>query len=170
VTVKSTGKRPSASGKARPARQRARDKPKVIDRILDFPYRKLFGLSGQLTIASFVLVILVVKFVTGINTVTLDPMTCELAWVDTVYKPFHKQRILANTQSELTKLMAEKQTALWQINAGRNPFPSTGNGNVAGAKRINKDKFFWRSYAVNLEKERVAISTCLRRLPTYSFD
>lgn len=170
MAIKPTRKRPSATGQPRPPQRRRRDAPKLIDRILDFPYRKLFGLTGQLVIASVVLIGLVVKFIVGINTVTLDPLTCELAWVDSVYKPFHKQRILANTRRELSRLLAEKQTALWQINDGRNPFPSTNSGNVAGAKRINKDKFFWRSYAANLKKEHLAISNCLRRLPTYTFD
>lgn len=166
-----TGERPPERRTARSKRRRAVAAPSLTDRILDFPYRKLFGPRGRLVIASAVVLLLAVKFVTGIQSVTLDPLTCELAWVDRVYEPLHEQRILANTRREFSDLLAEKQKALWAIQAGRNPLPAAAEGNVAGGeRRINKDKFFWRTYAANLEKERVAISACLRRLPTYRFD
>ena len=142
----------------------------MIDRVLDYPYRRLFGVKGCLVIASMVVAALGVRYATGLATVTLEPTSCELAWTDTAYRLFHKERILANTQREFPRLLAETQTALWAVNAGRDPFPSKTAGNVAAPKRIDKDKFFWRSYAINLEKERVAIGDCLRRLPTYRFD
>lgn len=144
--------------------------PKLIDKILDYPYGKLFGLRGQLVIGSVIIVVLVIRFFTGISTVTLDPLTCKLAWADEVYELFHKQRILLNTRYELNRLLAEKQTALRQINDGRSPFSSPSDGNVVRAKKINKDKFFWRSYANNLRKENTAIIKCMGRLPTYRFD
>ncbi|MDA0340329.1 MAG: hypothetical protein O3B74_01880 [Proteobacteria bacterium] len=141
----------------------------MTDRILDYPYGKLFGWVGQLVIASVVLVGLVVKFITGIDSVALDMRTCELAWYDGVYKPFHKDRILANTRRDLNKLMVEKQTMLYQINLGRNPYASSTDGNVVGGRKINKDKFFWKASAENLKKDRLAIGNCLRRLPAYDF-
>lgn len=161
-------RRPPAGRAAR--RAGGRRPPTLIDRILDFPYRRLFGRTGRLVIAGVVLVLLAVKFVTGIDTVGLDPATCELAWADKVYQPFFKARILANSRRDLSQQLADKQATLWQIKAGRNPFPSDSGGNVARVRTINPDKFFWRSYASNLESEIAAISDCLRRLPTYRFD
>jgi len=158
------------SGGRPPAPERGPREPALIDRILNFPYRRLFGTRGRLVIAAVVLTVLGGRFVTGIGSVTLDPATCRLAWADNVYRLFHQDRILANTQRELTRLLAEKQTALWAVNAGRDPFPSKGEGNVATVKRIDNSKFFWRAYAANLEKDRVAIGDCLRRLPGYRFD
>ena len=155
---------PGRNRRPRPPRE-----TRLIDRILDFPYRRLFGLTGSVVMASVVVVALGTRFAIGIATVTLQPSTCTLAWADNVYRPFHEHRILANTQRELPRLLAEKQTALWAVNAGRDPFPAKGTGNVASAQRIDKDKFFWRAYAANLEKDIVAISDCLRRLPTYRF-
>ena len=152
-----------------PASRRGLRKPELIDRILSFPYRRLFGLKGCLVIAAAVAMTAGSRFVAGIGTVTLDPATCRLAWADHVYRPFHEQRILANTQRDFNRLLAEKQTALWAINAGRDPFPSKGGGNVATVEGIDNGKFFWRAYAANLEKERAAISDCLRRLPAYRF-
>ena len=169
MNARSTGRQAAAPGPSRKP-PRGRREPRLIDRIVDYPYRKLFGLRGQLVIASVILIGLSAKFVIGINTVSLDPMTCELAWTDAVYRPFHKDRILANTQRKLTALLVETQTELWQVNAGRNPFGSTGGGNVVGADKINTDKFFWRAYAENLKKKRIAVSNCLGRLPTYTFD
>lgn len=165
MAAKTTG-----SAGAGPGAGRGRRKPRLIDRIVDFPYRRLFGLKGCAVLAAVVLVVLGVRFVTGIATVTLDPMTCELAWTDAPYRLFHEQQILANTRRELPRLLAEKQTALWAIRAGRDPFASKADGNVARIKRIDKDKFFWRSYAENLEKQRAAIGECLHRLPAYRFD
>lgn len=163
MAIRPTGGRPTGP-------RRGPRKPELIDRILAFPYRRLFGLKGLTVIATVVLAAAGIRFVAGIGTVTLDPATCRLAWTDAVYKPFHRDRILANTQREFNRLLAEKQTALWAINAGRDPFPSRSEGNVATVKRIDNTKFFWRAYAANLEKERVAIGDCLRRLPGYRFD
>lgn len=137
---------------------------------MDYPYARLFGWKGQLVIASVVLIGLAVKFVVGINTVTLDPMSCQLAWSDGVYKLFHKERILANTRHELNALMREKQTLIYQVNSGRNPYASSTDGNVVNSRKINKNKFFWKSFLKNLKKERLAIGNCLRQLPNYKFD
>ena len=137
----------------------------MIDRILDYPYRRLFGLRGQLVIGSVILLALVTKFFTGIDSVTLDPMSCALSGFDHVYKPFHKDRILANTRVALSKLMVEKQTILRQVNDGRNPFPSVTDGNIVRARKIDKNKFFWRSYIANLKKENLAIVKCLSARP-----
>lgn len=137
---------------------------------MDYPYARLFGWKGQLVIASVVLIGLAVKFVVGINTVTLDPMSCQLAWSDGVYKLFHKERILANTRHELNALMREKQTLIYQVNSGRNPYASSTDGNVVNSRKINKNKFFWKSFLENLKKERLAIGNCLRQLPNYKFD
>jgi hypothetical protein len=157
-----------APNTGRPRRRRA--KPKLIDRILDYPYGRLFGLKGQLVIALVILIGLAVKFVVGINTVSLDPMTCQLAWSDGVYKIFHKDQILVNTRRELNKLMTEKQTLIYQVNSGRNPYESTTDGNVRNARKINKNKFFWKSFLANLKKERLAVGNCLGKLPNYKFE
>ncbi len=145
-------------------------KPRLIDRIVDYPYRRLFGVKGCTVIAVVVLTVVAIRYAVGIRTVTLDPMSCELAWSDAPYQPFFKQRILENTRIELGRQIAEKQTVLWAIQAGRDPFPSKADGNVARIRRIDKDKFFWRTYAKNLEDEIAAMSACLQRLPTYRFD
>lgn len=141
----------------------------MIDRILDYPYGGLFGLKGQLVIALVILIGLAVKFVVGINTVALNPLSCELAWVDGVYKVFHKDDILANTRRDLNKLMTEKQTLIYQVNSGRNPYASATDGNVRNARKINKNKFFWVAFLANLRKEHLAIGNCLRKLPNYDF-
>jgi hypothetical protein len=158
---------PPTKGSSPPPRARRRAKPKLIDRILDYPYGKLFGLKGQLVIALVVVIGLTLKFVLGINTVALDPLTCELAWSDGVYKVFHKENILANTRRDLNKLMTEKQTLIYQVNSGRNPYASSTDGNVRNSRKINKNKFFWKSFLANLKKERLAIGGCLRKLPNY---
>ncbi|MEQ9329812.1 hypothetical protein [Thalassobaculum sp.] len=145
-------------------------KPRLIDRIVDYPYRRLFGVTGCTVIVLVILAITVARYAFGIATVTLDPRTCELAWKDAPYKLFHKEGILENTRRELGRLTAEKQKVLWDIQAGRDPFPSKGDGNVARIKRIDNDKFFWRAYAQNLEKDLAAMGECLHRLPTYRFD
>lgn len=145
-------------------------KPRLIDRIVDYPYRRLFGVTGCTVIVVAILTIVAVRYVVGVATVTLDPATCELAWTDAPYKPFVKERILENTRRELSRQIAEKQKALWDIRAGRDPFPSKSNGNVARVKRIDNGKFFWRSYAENLEKQVAAMGACLHRLPAYRFD
>ena len=145
-------------------------KPRLIDRIVDYPYRRLFGVTGCTVIVLAILAVTAVRYAVGVSTVTLDPRTCELAWTDAPYKLFHQQGILENTRRELGRLTAEKQKVLWDIQAGRDPFPSKGDGNVARIKRIDNDKFFWRAYAQNLEKDLAAMGECLRRLPTYRFD
>ena len=150
--------------------RRGRPKPGLVDRIFDYPYRRLFGVKGCAVIVLVVLMATATRYAVGVGTVMLDPMTCELAWTDVPYKPFVKHRILDNTRRELSRLTAEKQKVLWAIQAGRDPFPSKSGGNVARIKRIDNDKFFWRSYAQNLEKELGAMSTCLHRLGTYRFD
>jgi hypothetical protein len=160
---------PPTDEPSRPPRARRRPEPKMIDRILDYPYGNLFGWKGQIVIASVILIGLVVKFVVGINTVALDPMTCELAWSDGVYKIAHKDRILVNTRRDLNKLMTEKQTLIYQVNSGRNPYASATDGNVRNSRKINKNKFFWKSFLANLKKERLAIGNCLRKLPNYNF-
>ncbi|GHD61762.1 hypothetical protein GCM10017083_49560 [Thalassobaculum fulvum] len=156
----------------RPTRGHGRTarRPRLIDRIVDYPYRRLFGVKGCSVIALVVLAAVAIRYTVGIGTVTLDPMTCRLAWTDAPYKPFFKERILQNTRRELGRQVAEKQKALWDIRAGRDPFPAKASGNVAGIRRIDNDKFFWRAYAQNLETEIAAISDCLRRLPGYRFD
>ena len=53
-----------------------------------------------------------VKFVTGIDGVSLDSRTCQLAWYNSVYEPFHKGSILANTWRCFNKVMVETQTML----------------------------------------------------------
>lgn len=155
---------PNGDRRPRPARE-----ARLIDRVLDFPYRRLFGLKGCLVIAVCVLAVLGVRFVTGIATVTLDPTTCRLAGLNVVYKPFHQQRILENTQQALQRQIGEKQTALWAVRAGRDPF-APKDAAITAARTIDRDKFFWRSYAANLEKEIQAIGDCLRKLPDYRFD
>jgi hypothetical protein len=44
----------------------------------------MFCLKGRLVIAAVIVIGLAVKLVVGINTVTLDPMTCELAGIDSI--------------------------------------------------------------------------------------
>ena len=149
-----------SSENPRPRQRRRRIEPKLIDRILDYPYGRLFGWKGQLVIALVVLIGLSVKFVVGINTVALDPMTCKLAWSDGVYKIFHQDRILANTRRDLNVLMREKQTLIYQVNSGRNPYASSTDGNVVNSRKINKNKFFWKSFLANTKKERLAIGNC----------
>ena len=53
-----------------------------------------------------------VKFVTGIDGVSLDSRICQLAWYNSVYEPFHKGPILANTWRCFNKVMVETQTML----------------------------------------------------------
>ena len=70
------------------------DAKKLIDRILDFPYRKLFGIRGQITIGTIIVLVLIVKFFSGIHTVMLDTKTCKVSFWDTPYLLFHKEKIL----------------------------------------------------------------------------
>jgi hypothetical protein len=76
-------KEPSPTPKRLPRRRMKRG---LMDRVLDYPYGGLFGLKGKLVIAAVVVLGLIVKFLVGINSVALDPLTCELAWTDGVYK------------------------------------------------------------------------------------
>lgn len=158
------------AAKSTGGRRPGRPKPRLVDRIFDYPYRRLFGVKGCTVIALVVLGAVATRYALGAATVSLAPASCELAWTDAPYKLFMKQRILDNTRRELGRLTAEKQTVLWAIQAGRDPFPSKGDGNVMRIKRIDNDKFFWRTYAQNLEKELAAMNACLRRLDTYRFD
>ncbi len=161
--------RPPRRDDPKPSVLRRRSAPTLIDRILDYPYAKWFGWQGRLVISGVILTGLVVKFIVGIHTVTLDPLSCELAWSDSVYKIFHKDRILANTNEKLNDLMRDNQTLIYQIESGRNPYASSTDGNVMNARKINQDKFFWKSFLANLKKERLAYSAYLRRLPNYEF-
>lgn len=140
-----------------------------IDRILDYNYAKWFGLKGQLVIATMVVVYLIVNFFAGISTVTLDPLTCELAWSDKVYTFVHKENIRANTKREINRLIAKKLKAQQRIRAGKSPYPSKQTGNVVSTRKINRDKFFWRSFAKTLVKEQKLLSECSARLPRYQF-
>ena len=74
------------------------DAQKLIDRILDFPYRKLFGVRGQIIIGTIVVFVFLIKFFSGIDTVMLDAKTCKVSLWDTPYLLFHKERILKNTE------------------------------------------------------------------------
>jgi hypothetical protein len=159
-------KEPSPTPKRLPRRRMKRG---LTDRVLDYPYGRLFGLKGKMVIAAVVVLGLIAKFLVGINSVALDPLTCELAWTDGGYKILHKERILANTRRDLNRLMTEKQTLIYQVNSGRNPYHSSTDGNVVNARKINKNKFFWKSFLANLKKERLAVGSCLRKLPNYNF-
>jgi hypothetical protein len=70
---------------------------------IDYPYGKLFGLSGKFLIVSALLAGLVVKFGTGAVSNSVDLQACELGSYNGVYKPFDKDRILANTRWDLNK-------------------------------------------------------------------
>ena len=48
------------------------DKPTLLDKALEFPYRKLFGRTGKIVIASSLVIFLSTKFFLGIDTVRLD--------------------------------------------------------------------------------------------------
>ena len=63
--------------------------------------------------------------------------------------------------------MVEMQTMLYQINLGRNPYPSSTDGNVVGGRKINKDRFFWKASAANFKKDCLSIGNCLLQLPAY---
>ena len=83
------------------------DAKKLIDRILDFPYRKLFGVRGQITIGTIVVLVLIVKFFSGINTVMLDAKTCSVSFWDTPYLLFHKEQILKKLIRQESRLFSE---------------------------------------------------------------
>ena len=97
------------------------DKPKLLDKILELPYRKLFGRTGKIVIASSLVIFLITKFFLGIETVRLDPKTCKLSNWDIAYLLFHKKTILKNTSTSFQKSMRKNQIMLRQINDGINP-------------------------------------------------
>ena len=97
------------------------DKPKLLDKILEFPYRKLFGRTGKIVIVSSLVIFLGIKFFLGIATVRLDPKTCKLSNWDVAYLLFHKKKILSNTSKSFQKSMRENQIMLRHINDGINP-------------------------------------------------
>ena len=65
--------------------------------------------------------------------------------------------------------MRKNQIMLRQINDGINPFESSTDGNVKRARKINRDKFFWKTMGKRLVKENQAIIKCLGKLPRYKF-
>ena len=109
------------------------------------------------------------EFFLGIETVRLDPKTCELSNWDIAYLLFHKKTILKNTSTSFQKSMRKNQIMLRQINDGINPFESSTDGNVKRARKINRDKFFWKTMGKRLVKENQAIIKCLGKLPRYKF-
>tara|TARA_B100000459_G_C8564257_1_gene195469 strand:+ start:90 stop:548 length:459 start_codon:yes stop_codon:yes gene_type:complete len=145
------------------------DKPTLLDKILEFPYKKLFGRTGKIVIASSLVIFLGAKFFLGIETVRLDPQTCKLSNWDIAYLLFHKKKILQNTSTSFQKSMRKNQIMLRQINSGINPFESSTDGNVRGARKINRDKFFWKTMGKRLVRENQAIIKCLGQLPRYKF-
>ena len=145
------------------------DKPTLIDRILELPYKKLFGRTGKIVIASSLVIFLGAKFFLGIETVRLDPQTCKVSNWDIAYLLFHKKKILKNTSTSFQKSMRKNQIMLRQINDGINPFESSTDGNVRGARKINRDKFFWKTMGKRLVRENQAIIKCLGQLPRYKF-
>ena len=110
------------------SRERKGDAPRLIDRILDFPYRKLFGIRGQITIGTILVLALVIKFFSGISTVSLDFKTCKLSLWDAPYLLFHKERILKNTASSLREKFLENQRIVRHINDGINPYDLVQTG------------------------------------------
>ncbi|MBH68865.1 MAG: hypothetical protein CMM58_10975 [Rhodospirillaceae bacterium] len=142
---------------------------KIVDKILDFPYRKLFGLRGQLAIFSAILIILIIKFIAGINTVALEPKSCKLSVVDSAYLIFHKENILKNSSTLFRTSLMENQRILRHIDDGINPFKSSTDGNVKRARKINRNKFLWRNMVKRLRKENLSIIRCLGKLRTYKF-
>ena len=141
----------------------------MIDRILDFPYRKLFGVRGQLVIFSTILIVLIIKFIAGINSVALDPKSCRLSTIDSPYLLFHKEHILKNTSTLLRTSLIENQRILRHIADGINPFESSTDGNVKRARKINRKKFLWRTMVKRLRKDNLSIIRCQGKLKTYKF-
>ena len=146
-----------------------KDKPKLIDLILEFQYGKLFGRMGILVITVAIVMFLTIKFLMGINTVALDPKTCKISNWDVAYLVFHKQQILRNTSLLFQNSLRENQAVLRHINDGINPFKSSTDGNITRARKIKKSKFMWKSMAKRLTKENLAIIRCLAKLPKYKF-
>ena len=138
--------------------------PKLLELVLEFPYRKLFGRSGKIIIASSIVIFLIT-----IDTVRLDPKTCKLSYWDIPYLMFHKKQILRNSSISFQKSMRENQITLRHINDGINPFKSKKDGNVTRARKINRDKFMWKSMGRRLVRENQEIIKCLGKLPRYKF-
>jgi hypothetical protein len=65
--------------------------------------------------------------------------------------------------------MRENQIMLRHINDGINPFESATDGNVRRSRKINRDKFMWKTMAKRLVRENKAIIKCLGKLPRYKF-
>ena len=151
------------------SRERKGDAPRLIDRILDFPYRKLFGIRGQITIGTILVLALVIKFFSGISTVALDFKPCKLSLWDTPYLLFHKERILKNTASSLREKFLENQRIVRHINDGINPYESSTDGNIKRARKINRKKFFWKTAVERTRKENLSIIRCLGKLKNYKF-
>ena len=145
------------------------DAPKLIDRILDFPYRKLFGVRGQITIGTIVVLVLIVKFFSGINSFMLDEKTCSVSFWEKPYLLFHKDKILKNTASNLRQKFLENQRIARHIDDGINPFASTTDGNIKRARRINPNKFVWKTMVQRVRKENLSIIRCLGKLKNYKF-
>ena len=145
------------------------DAQKLIDRILDFPYRKLFGVRGQITIGTIVVFVFIIKFFSGIDTVMLDAKTCKVSIWDTPYLLFHKERILKNTASNLREKFLENQRIARHIDDGINPFKSATDGNIKRARKINPNKFVWKTMVQRVRKENLSIIRCLGKLKNYRF-
>ncbi|MBT4354108.1 MAG: hypothetical protein HOD13_06050 [Rhodospirillaceae bacterium] len=143
--------------------------PKLLELVLEFPYRKLFGRTGKIIIASSIVIFLITNFFLGIDTVRLDPKTCKLSHWDIPYLMFHKKQILRNSSISFQKSMRENQVTLRHINDGINPFKSKKDGNVTRARKINRDKFMWKSMGRRLVRENQEIIKCLGKLPRYKF-
>ena len=141
----------------------------MIDHILDFPYRKLFGVRGLLIIFSIIIFIFIVKLIVGIGTVTLNPKDCKLSVWDTPYLVFHQDRILKNTSSSLRNALMENQRVLRHIDDGINPFQSSTDGNIKRGRKINNKKFLWTTMVKNKRRENLSIIKCLGKLRTYKF-
>ena len=99
------------------------DAQKLIDRILDFPYRKLFGVRGQITIGTIVVFVFIIKFFSGIDTVMLDAKTCKVSIWDTPYLLFHKERSICH--NELLYLIKKVLYFICASDRGASPTPAS---------------------------------------------
>lgn len=142
---------------------------KIIDYLLDFPYRKLFGVWGILVISLAVIVIFIIKFIIGIDSVAINPKNCKLSVWDSPYLVFHQDRILKNTSSSLRNALMENQRILRHIDDGVNPFKSSTDGNITRARKINNKKFVWTNMIKNKRRENLSIIKCLGKLRAYKF-
>ncbi len=162
-------KQPEKRKKFQLTRKRSLQNPSLMNRLIDFPYQKLFGRRGQIIIASIFFLFLIVKFVTGLNSVSLQPESCKLSFIDLPYALFHQDRIISNTRISFQTKLIQNQTKLRQINDGRSPFRSVTDGNTVRARKINTDKFVWRALRTTLKNENHALAKCLGRLSNYQF-